>query len=343
MPNNTMLLATLAVLALLAQASAAYWREVDTQLSITGMVHGPFDYATTGRCVDFSERSANGMSAKAQLWACSVKWDGSASPHDHKIGFETASGWAWIKHRHNGVDYCLDVAEGKAYAGAPVRWWKCNDTKAQAWYLTGKGGRGEIRSDLDYNLCLDPDNGFNGDRNGQALKLWHCHGGREQEFGIGKMSTNGMFDMERECRAKADWQTSCRIECKKDPKWKNFFYDGVTYSCGHPYGLNANPVCVSSLAPWDHGHDFSGDDRQTCNCACRWSGGGGGAVSQSVIGGKDRVAESVGGGKDRVAESAGEDKNQGKPRVYPLIGTVRATKAATQQAAAPTLVVSGRP
>ncbi|KAI9172928.1 hypothetical protein H9P43_007059 [Blastocladiella emersonii ATCC 22665] len=268
--NALLLVVTLAAVALLARPAAAYWREVDTQLSVTGMARAS-DLVTTGRCVDFDESTANGMSATAQLWACKLTWDGTASPHDHKIGFETASGWAWIKHSYNGVDYCLDVAEGKAYAGAPVRWWKCNGSKAQAWYLTGKGGRGSIRSDLNYNLCLDPVHGFNGDRNGQPLELWNCHGGREQEFGIGKMHTNGMFDMERECRATAPSDKhGCMVTCKYNNvnKAKKYYnYDGVTYSCWYP-SLGDTARCVSRLNPAEYSHDRSGNHDETCHCFC---------------------------------------------------------------------------
>ncbi|KAI9152657.1 hypothetical protein H9P43_009453 [Blastocladiella emersonii ATCC 22665] len=73
------------------QPVVASWREIDTALSIVGMAIGKSDYVTTGRCIDFSEATANGASAKSQIWACSLTWDDSGSPHEHRVGFDTDS------------------------------------------------------------------------------------------------------------------------------------------------------------------------------------------------------------------------------------------------------------
>ncbi|KAI9159497.1 hypothetical protein H9P43_008837 [Blastocladiella emersonii ATCC 22665] len=75
-----------------------------------GMAHVEDWRHNAGRCLDFSEATANGQSAKAQMWACVNQW-----------GYFNDPG---IMHKYNGVNYCLDVAEGKAFEGAEVQWWK---------------------------------------------------------------------------------------------------------------------------------------------------------------------------------------------------------------------------
>ncbi|KAI9152642.1 hypothetical protein H9P43_009438 [Blastocladiella emersonii ATCC 22665] len=281
---NQINLLVFAVLAIAVQSVAASWMELDTALSIVGMARDRSDYVTTGRCVDFSDATANGVSAMSQLWACSHTWDGTGSPHEHRVGYDTNSGWAWIRHRFRGVDYCLDVPDGNA-----------NGSKAQAWYIPTRAEGGPIRSDLNTNLCLDPDQGFNDDRNGQKLKLWHCHGGREQQFALGKLNTNGLPEMKHWCSAKNSSLFKCHLSCSRYDKWAYMWFDGVTYSCGFPYGTQNGPVCVSSLNPMQHQHE-NPPKYNICGCECynrKWRtlmSVGSSPATMAVVGSQTRAA-----------------------------------------------------
>ncbi|KAI9159515.1 hypothetical protein H9P43_008855 [Blastocladiella emersonii ATCC 22665] len=274
----------------------------------------------TGRCVDFSEATANGVSAKAQLWACSQVWgkDSADTPHAHK--FLDPNKDMTVVHEYGGVEYCLDVAEGKAFAGADVRWWKCNGTPAQKWNKWD----GHVRSKLNNNLCLDPDQGFNNDWNGQRLQLWHCHGGGEQVFGIDpKVYTNGMFDMRRECKAQRGYKQTCTFTCAYREQWKRFWYDGVTYSCGYPDGRE-DPVCLSQLDSTVYPHDSSPEDGDLCWCECRTIGA---------------PTESVGAPRNRTAPTSPAVTRVSLPSAKRATKTAAGVSAAT---AVPTLGAHGR-
>ncbi|KAI9178821.1 hypothetical protein H9P43_005483 [Blastocladiella emersonii ATCC 22665] len=233
-----------------------------------------------------------GQSAKAQLWACV-----------NQSGYVNDPG---IQHHHNGVDYCLEVAEGKAYAGAEVRWWKwyvdsivklahaaidfstnkpllarvpiSNGTPAQKWIWTKSVEGYLLNSALNRQLCLDPEGASSGDRNGQRLQLWNCERTNwksAQEFATLDLGrTNGLFDMRRECHAQSSPREVCTISCNYRNKWKPFWYDGITYSCGHPNGPNRSPVCVTNIHPDQEPHDWEPEGEPLCSCECSPRGGG---------------------------------------------------------------------
>ncbi|ORZ39763.1 ricin B lectin domain-containing protein [Catenaria anguillulae PL171] len=78
--------------------------------------------------------------------------------------------------------YCLDVPGGHAFEGQIVRWWKCNGSDAQKWHTADDqyGRRIFSIKGHELKLCLDPAGGVGGNRDGQQLQLWRCHGGPEQ-------------------------------------------------------------------------------------------------------------------------------------------------------------------
>ncbi|KAI9159514.1 hypothetical protein H9P43_008854 [Blastocladiella emersonii ATCC 22665] len=324
------LLVLAAMLAIGGQLASA--SDYPTKISLGGMAHiQDRRFHNTGRCIDFSEATANGQSAKAQLWACTnyrnleMGYRGpDTSPHVHEVR-EVRNRHYYarqIVHIHNGVEYCLDIAEGSAHPGAGVRWWKCNGTPAQDWSFPPYDFT-PIRSVANPALCLDPEHGFNDDRNGQRLQLWHCHGGNEQLFYTGnptKEFTNGLYDMQRECRAQGSSREPCTFTCAYRKDWKHFWYDGVEFSCGYPDGRNGALICTSPLDQYTYQHDWYIEPEPLCWCEC----------------------SSWGGGEEKV----GAHRN--RTRKFALKGTlgratIQATKSATAVAsAAPTLNVRGR-
>ncbi|KAI9173043.1 hypothetical protein H9P43_007174 [Blastocladiella emersonii ATCC 22665] len=252
-----LLFIVLATLAVGVQLADAAWREVQTAVTVTGLnkwTHSSF--RTSGPCLDFSEATANGESADAQLWDCSNRWDGKRSPHDHTVGYEDTSGWAWIRHRHNNVDYCLDVTDGDGTERKLIRWWKCNGSRAQAWYIPTGGKTGVIRTDLDYSLYVADYLRMHWNR--VSLRLAPCVDVSDyQLFGLamGKGYSDGWVHMRNDCEYALGTDPECTFSCKTNEKWKQYWYDGVTYSCRRRPSTGMDE-CISSLNPAQYPHDW---------------------------------------------------------------------------------------
>ncbi|KAI9173045.1 hypothetical protein H9P43_007176 [Blastocladiella emersonii ATCC 22665] len=304
-----LLLIVLATLAVGVQLADAAWREVLTAITAPQLDDPRFDSSVraTGPCLEFFEGTANGQSATARLWDCSNRWDGKLTQTDHTVGYEDTTGWAWIRHRHNNVDYCLDVAEGKAFDGAAVRWWKCNGSRAQAWYLPTGKDKGQVRSDLNFDLCLqgavyDPWVGSSS----ALLQLSTCEkiepGQRpddRQQFDVrmGKGFSNGASRMNFDCNYKKSLTPGlyCSFTCKPNWLWKHYLYEGVTYSCRR--APQEWEECMSSLDPAEYRHDSS--PGISCECKCQpWlsrdkSIGGSPVPGLERVGGKPRAVAPV--------------------------------------------------
>ncbi|KAI9179828.1 hypothetical protein H9P43_005159 [Blastocladiella emersonii ATCC 22665] len=210
-------------------------------LANVGMVHPSADgSANASRCVDFDIKSANGVSATAQMWAC---------------------------HGHPNPNAIAQLFNRGGEVGS---WNYRNGTPAQYWYVDPTDKSMAWRSALNHNLCLDPSGGFNGDRNGQPLILWHCHGGREQRFlaeSEGSFKTNGLWDMQRACQAKSiPEETSCTWACSDDVSkgWTQVFFEGVKFMCGVTRSTTFGLVCTSAVA----GIQLL-QPSDPCSCQCR--------------------------------------------------------------------------
>ncbi|KAI9188241.1 hypothetical protein H9P43_002632 [Blastocladiella emersonii ATCC 22665] len=124
------------------------------------------------------------------------------------------------------------------------------------------------RSELNHNLCLDPAGGFGKDANGQSLILWHCHGGREQQFSAKPMfsfKTNGPWDMERDCSRKSNADRDCFFVCPSasSSTWVNVLFEGVKFACGLAKSSGAGLVCVTAVSA------FQGITAPNGSCTCR--------------------------------------------------------------------------
>ncbi|ORZ38556.1 hypothetical protein BCR44DRAFT_96258, partial [Catenaria anguillulae PL171] len=132
----------------------------------------------TRRCVDVEQSRKNWQTADAQMWSCNhnpIAQRITLSPMNpqHSNAVVTL---AVARAAPSDRSYCLDVPGGHAYEGQIVRWWECNDSAAQLWHrnLDSDGKRTLLSPYNGRHLCLDPEAGWEGDRNGQRLRLWRC-------------------------------------------------------------------------------------------------------------------------------------------------------------------------
>ncbi|KAI9184320.1 hypothetical protein H9P43_003373 [Blastocladiella emersonii ATCC 22665] len=263
------LITLVSLCAVVTVVQAQQWWSSDIQLANVGMVHPSADgSANAGRCVDFDRGSATGTYARASMWACHGPADSDAAGTQLiNRGAVIGDNNYRLLHNHQGVDYCLDVENGNAYAGASVRWWACNNADAQRWYVDPRDKSMAWRSKLNHNLCLDPAGGWNGDKNGQPLMLWHCHGGVEQKFSgepLYSFKTNGLWDMERGCVAQSTNKYVCGYYCPSasTTNWIGVFFEGVKFACGlGKWGPGL--VCVTAVA------GLQGVLAQDNACSCR--------------------------------------------------------------------------
>ncbi|ORZ37531.1 hypothetical protein BCR44DRAFT_49065 [Catenaria anguillulae PL171] len=145
-----------------------------------------------------------------------------------------------------------------------------NWTRAQYWRAWAND-KGRYRSHLDMNLCLDPAGGWNGDRNGQNLMLWHCHDGGEQEFAArptGEFRTNLLWDMAKDCHSNDAFFCSFGCAGAGSETLVNVIFEGVKLACGwakHP------PVALACVSAAVVTQDTLPDWKDKCKCRCeRW-------------------------------------------------------------------------
>ncbi|KAI9159520.1 hypothetical protein H9P43_008860 [Blastocladiella emersonii ATCC 22665] len=179
--------------------------------------------------------------------------------------------------------------------------------------------------------------GPNNDWNGQRLVLTPCAGRNEQIFSLVTSGTNGLYDMQRECRANGRSGVSwCAFRCEYREQWKPFWYDGVTYSCGRPDGIDGADVCVSALDPDQYPHDWNYEEN-LCTCEC-----------ESIVGSESVGASASGSGGKRVKKWRVPLKSErgGGPatKLASSVASVTMARSATTIAATavPTLNVRGR-
>ncbi|ORZ39770.1 hypothetical protein BCR44DRAFT_1425607 [Catenaria anguillulae PL171] len=126
----------------------------------------------TWRCLDVEQSRRNWQSADAQMWMCNQ----NKVAQFFEIWEDKFGAFTLMAPSDHRTPYCLDVAGGNPFEGQVVRWWKCNESRAQSWTFTinGEGIASQMAPNGHGDLCLDMVGGYDGNRNGQPMQLSRC-------------------------------------------------------------------------------------------------------------------------------------------------------------------------